>query len=150
MSDPASVLRPGLATWLRTDTEVIAAFGAKTVKILSKLPPVNEPYPYIFIAGLDVEDDTAECLDATQVILQIDVWSLTSPPSFTEAETIAKAVKSALTRMEEDIGNSPEFSISGFRVVAVQHDRTSYLTDPSDGKTVHAVIRATLSVDPTG
>jgi hypothetical protein len=149
MSDPASVLRPGLADWLRDDTEVIAAFGSNTVKVFAKIPPVNSPMPYIWIAGLEVEDDTAECLEATQVILQVDVWSLTSPPGFAEAEAIAKAVKSALTRMEEDVGNSPEFTIAGFRVVACQHDRTSYLTDPSDGKTVHAIVRATLSVDPT-
>lgn len=149
MSDPASVLRPALASWIRTDTEVIAAFGSNTVKVFSRTPPVNAGYPYIWIAGLDIEGDDAECLEASQVILQIDVWSLTSPPGFTEAETIAKAVQSTLRRMEEDVGNSPEFSISGFRVVAVQFDRTSYLTDPSDGKTVHAVIAATLSVDPT-
>lgn len=149
MSDPASILRPALAAWLRNDTEVIAAFGVNPLKILSKTSPVNVGYPYVWIAGFDVEDDTAECLDATQVILQIDVWSLTSPPGFAEAEAIAKAVKASLTRMENAVGNSPELTLSGFRVVAVQHDRTNYLTDPSDGKTVHAVIRATLSVDPT-
>jgi len=149
MSDPASVLRPALATWLRGDTEVRAAFGANTVKVFAKIPLVNEPMPYVWLAGFDVEDDSAECLDATQVVLQIDVWSLTSPPGFAEAEAIAAAVGAALKRIEEDVGNSPEFSISGFRVVAVQFDRTAYLTDPSDGKTVHAIISATLSVDPT-
>lgn len=148
MSDPASILRPALADWLRDDTEIVSAFNGNAVKVFARIPPVNAGYPYIWLAGLDIEDDTAECLDATQAILQIDVWSLTSPPSFTEAETIAAAVKASLTRMEEDVGNSPEFSISGFRVVAVQHDRTQYLTDPSDGKTVHAMVRATLSVDP--
>lgn len=149
LSDPASVLRPALATWLKTDTEVVAAFGSKTVKVFSKVPPVNESMPYIWIAGFEVEDDSAECLDATQVVLQVDVWSLTSPPGFTEAEAIAKAAKASLTRMESAVGNSPELSLSGFRVVAVQHDRTSYLTDSSDGKTIHAILRATLSVDPT-
>lgn len=148
MSDPASVLRPGLATWLRTDTEIVTAFGSSTPQVYAKLPPINAAYPYIFIAGMDVESDDAECLRASQVILQIDVWSLTIPPGFTEAETIAKAVKSAIYRLQADVGNSPQFSISGFRVVDAQVDRTSYLTDPSDGKTVHAVISATLSVDP--
>lgn len=148
MSDPASVLRTALATWLRTDTGIITAFGANMVKVFAKLPPINAGYPYIYIAGFEVDDDSVECLQATQVILQIDVWSLTTPPAYTEAETIAAAIKSALLRMEADVGNSPAFTISGFRVVAVQFDRTSYLTDPSDGKTVHAVINATLSVDP--
>jgi len=149
VSDPASVLRPGLADWLRDDTEVIAAFGGNTVKVFAKVPPINAAIPYVWIAGFDVEDDSAECLDATQVALQIDVWSLTTPPGFAEAESIAAAVRASMVRMADD-GDSPLFSISGFRVVAVQIDRTQYLTDPSDGKTVHAVIAATLSVDPVG
>lgn len=149
MSDPASVLRPALATWLRADTEVLAAIGSgAATRIYSKLPPVNAAPPYVFIAGLSVLDDIAECLDATEVNLQVDVWSLTNPPAFTEAETIAKAVKASLVRMEDNAGNSPGFSISGFRVVSVQPQSTDYLTDPSDGKTVHAVIRATLAIDP--
>ena len=149
MSDPALELGPALATWLRADTEIIAGFGINTVRVFDKLPQPNTSMPYITIDGLDVDDDTAECLDATQVILNIGVWSLPADGDRAQARRLARAVQSALRRMEEDVGNSPEFSIAGFRVVAVQYDRTSYLTDPSDGKTVHAVIRATLSVDPT-
>lgn len=148
MSDPASVLRPALRDWLATDTAVIGAFGSKTVKVFERLPPVNAGSPYIFLAGFLVDDDAAECLDAVQVELQVDVWSLTTPPGFAEAEAIAKAVAASLLRLEADVGNSPQFSIAGHRVVAVQLGSTQYLTDPSDGKTVHAVIRATLSVDP--
>ena len=43
---------------------------------------------------------------------------------------------------------SAAFDSGNIRVVAVQASSTQYLTDPSDGKTVHAVIGATLSVDP--
>lgn len=149
MSDPAGVLRPALADWLRADTGIIAAFGANAVRVYEQLPPTNAHKPYIFLAGFDIEDDTAECLDAVQVVLQLDVWSLTTPPGFAEAEAIAAAVKAALLLMDADAGHSPEFTIAGFRVVAVQANATRYLTDPSDGKTVHAVIGATLSVDPT-
>lgn len=148
MSDPASQLRPALATWLRNDTEVRAAFGASTVQVFAKLPPVNAQSPYIFIAGLFVLDDLAECIDAAEVDVQIDVWSLTVPPGFAEAETIAAAVKASLARLEDN-GNSPAFTLASFRVVSSQAISTTYLTDPSDGKTVHAVIAARLSVDPT-
>lgn len=147
MSDPSLVLRPALAAWLRTDTEVMAAFGSKQVKVLQKIPVPNDPKPYVFLAGFSVDDDIAECLDATQVELQIDVWSLTSPPGFAEAATIAGAVKASIFRLADD-GNSPPFSIAGFRVVAVEPLSTDYLTDPSDGATVHAVIRIRLSIDP--
>lgn len=147
MSNPSVVLRPALETWFRGDTQVIASFNGKTVKVYKSLPPVNAVAPYIFIAGLTVLDDIAECLDATEVDLQIDVWSLTDPPGFAEADAISTAVKASIFRLQNT--DSPAFTIAGFRVVAVQPISTDYLTDPSDGKTVHAVIRATLSIDPT-
>jgi hypothetical protein len=149
MSDPALELGPALAAWLRADTEVVAAFGSNTVRILDKLPQPNTDMPYVTIDGLDVDDDSAECLDASQVVLNIGVWSLPNDGDKAEARRMAKAIKTAILRMQEDVGNSPEFSISGFRVVAAQYDRTAYLVDPSDNKTIHAVINATLSVDPT-
>lgn len=147
MSDPIDVLSPALKTWIETDTEVIAAFGGKPVKVFDLLPPTNEATPYVFLASAFVLDGEADCYDAAEVDLQVDVWSLTSPPGFTVARRIAKAVKAAIKRTE-DTGDSPAFTISGHRVVAAAVVSTNYLTDPSDGKTVHAVIRATLSVDP--
>lgn len=147
MSDPTLELAPALLTWLRADAGVIAAFGANAVRVFDAFPPANQAKPYLLIAGLDVEDDGAECLDAVQVPLQIDVWSLTNPPGFTEARRLARAVQASVRRLE-DTGDSPAFTIAGFRVVAVQLGATRYLTDPSDGKTVHAVVGATLSVDP--
>lgn len=146
MSDPAGVLREALYDYLIADAEVIASFGAADVKIYKTLPPVNAHSPYIFIAGLFVRDDIAECIDAAEVDLQIDVWSLTDPPGFTEAEAVAKAVKASLAGLE-DTGDSPGLTLAGHRIVWVQPTSTNYLTDPSDGKTVHAVILATLSID---
>lgn len=147
MSDPAGELRAALEPWLRTDPGVVAAFGSNRVKVYKTLPPVNAEPPYIFIAGLTIRDEIAECIDAAEADLQIDVWSLTDPPGFAEAEIIAKAVKACLAALEDD-GDSPPFTIADHRVVSVQPISTQYLTDPSDGKTVHAVILVTLRVDP--
>jgi hypothetical protein len=146
MSDPASQLRTAIEAWLRDDTDVIAAFGAKPVKVFKTLPPVNATAPYIFLAGFFVQDEQADCYDAAIVDVQVDVWSLTSPPGFAEAEAIAEAVKASLNRTDD--GDSPAFILADHRVVAVEPVSTQYLTDPSDGKTVHAVIAARLSVDP--
>lgn len=144
MSDPTDVLGPGLVTWLEGDTEVIAAFAGKAVKVFDEIPPTNEPYPYIFLAVLDPDDDEADCYDAAIVNLQADVWARTKPV----ARRIAKAVKAAIRRCE-DTGDSPAFTLSGQRVVAVDLQSTRYLTDPSDGRTIHAFIEGRLSVDPT-
>lgn len=146
MSDPAGLIRNALETWLRGDSGVIAAFGSKPVKIYSTLPPVDAKAPYVFISGVDPDDDLAACMDNAIVNLELGVWSLTSPPGFTEAEAIAPAVKAAVARMEAT-GDSPAFSISGFAIKSAENLSTQYLTDPSDGKTVHAVILARLTVD---
>jgi hypothetical protein len=147
MSDPSAPLREGLKTWIRADTEVVAAFGSSQVKVFATLPTVNTAPPYVFIDGFFVEDDAADCYDGAIVDGNFHVWSLTTPPGFAQAETIAKAVKASIKRTE-DTGDSPAFTLSGYRVTAVELVSTQYLTDPSDGKTVHAVIAARLSVDP--
>lgn len=143
MSDPTDVLGPALKAWYESDTEVIAAFAGKPVKVFDEVPPTNEPMPYIFLAVFDVSDATADCYDGAEVDSQTDVWSRTRA----EARRIAKAVKASTVRCA-DTGDSPAFTLAGQRVVAVDPQSTRYLTDPSDGKTVHAVIAARLSVDP--
>jgi hypothetical protein len=143
MSDPTLELGPGLKTWLEGSTEVIAAFGAAPVLVFDDTPPTNQAKPYLYIAGLDPDDDSAECLDATQVALQLDAWTKTRA----EARRLLRAAKVRVLAMADD-GDSPLFTISGFRVVAVQAVRTQYLTDPSDGKTIHGLLEALLSIDP--
>ena len=150
MSDPALELGPALAAWLRADGDVIAAFAASsaTLKVLDKIPLPNTPKPYIFIDGVDDGETPAECLDATEAFLNIGIWSLPTDGDKAEARRIGKAVRKALARMENDIGNSPEFTLAGFKVRGVYDVRTAYLTDPSDNKTIHGVLNATLSIDP--
>lgn len=147
MSEPSTELRPALRTWLKADTEVVAAFGAKEVKVYAKLPKANLQPPYVAISGFANEDEEADCYEGVIVNLQVDVWSKTTPADFTEAETIARAVKASIKRTE-DTGDSPAFTMSSHRVVAVDLISTDYLTEPFDADTVHAVIRARLSVDP--
>lgn len=150
MSDPALLLGPALAAWLRADTEVRAAFGSNAVKVLDKLPQPNTPMPYVTVDGTDVDDGLeAECLDAVEVFVTLGVWSLPSDGDRTEARRLCAAIRTSLALMLSSVGHSPEFTIAGYRVRGVYDVRTQYLTDPSDGKTIHGVIAATLSIDPT-
>lgn len=144
MSDPTLELGPGLKTWLETSTEVVAAFAGSPVLVFDETPPANTPKPYLYIAGLDPDDDSAECLDATLVNLQLDAWTRNRA----DARRLLRAAKARVLAMADD-GDSPLFSIAGFRIVAAQAIRTQYLTDPSDGRTVHGLLEASLSVDPT-
>lgn len=144
MADPSAVLRAALRSYLKNESGIGSAFGSSTVKVFAKLPPANEPMPYLFIQPFFVADDLAECMDNAEVDVSIDVWSLTDPPGLTQAETIAAAVKAALHSLD---GDSPRMPLAGWRCVAALTVNTQYLTDPSDGKTVHAVILTRLSLD---
>jgi hypothetical protein len=147
MSDPTAQLRPALRTWLKADTEVATAFGAREVKVFAAQPRPNEAMPYVVIPGMSPEDEVADCYDAAIVSVDLHVWSKTAPATYTEAETIAAAVKASLKRTE-DTGDSPAFTLANHRVVAVEVLATEYLNEPFDPDTVHAVIRTRLSVDP--
>jgi hypothetical protein len=144
MADPSAVLRLALRDYLKHETGIATAFGSATVKVFDKLPTPNAGMPYLFIQPFFVDDALAECMDDAEVDVSIDVWSLTDPPGLTQAETIAAAVKAALHSLD---GDSPRMPLSGWRCVAVENVNTQYLTDPSDGKTVHAVILTRLSLD---
>ena len=150
MSDPSDVLGPALVAWWRADSDVIAAFGANVVQVLDNIPQPNTPFPHAFLEGLDVDDSLeVECLEATEVFINLGVYSLPPNGSKAEIRRLNKAFRKSLKRMESGVGNSPEFTLAGYRVVGVYGIRTQVLVDPSDNKTLHGVINATLSVDPT-
>lgn len=146
LSDPSAALRPALAEWLRDDTDVIAAFGANPVRVLSKVPPTNQTPPYAFIPPFQVFDDSAECLDAVEVDVQVEAWSLTTAPGYAEVEALCAALNTAMKRTE-DTGDSPAFSVSGWRVVSAQYISTTPLADLSK-KTAGSAVTYRLAIDP--
>lgn len=145
-ADPCGVLRPALRTWLKADAAVIAAFEAKTVKVFAGFPPANTAKPYVVIASLFASPLIADCFAGSEVDYQLDVWSLTDPPGFAEAAAIAPAVAVAAAAIADP--DSPAFEIDGWSVKAVAPISTSYLTDPSDAKTAHALIRGRITLAP--
>lgn len=145
-ADPCALLRPALKAWIKADTAVIAAFAGKTVKVFAGFPPANTAKPYVVIASLFAAPLIGDCFAGSEVDYQLDVWSLTDPPGSAEAEAIAPAVAVAAVAMADP--DSPAFGIAGWAVKAVQPISTSYLTDPSDGKTAHALIRGRITLAP--
>jgi hypothetical protein len=146
MADPSGLLRAALKPWIKTDAAVIAAFAAQTVKVFALLPPPNSAKPYVFLAGFSLDPILAQCFHGGEILYQVDVWSLTDPPGFAEAERIAPAVADCLNRLADP--DSPAFAIVGWAVKASPPPTIDYLTDPSDGKTTHAIIRGRLTLAP--
>lgn len=98
--------------------------------------PLDAGYPYIsFGPEQDIPED-ADCIEASEIILQIDVWS--QDPGFREARRIGKAVKRALT--DEAI------TLTDNALVYFEFDGRRVLRDP-DGNTSHVVLTFRAGVE---
>lgn len=139
MSDIARALKRTIAPVLRADAGVIAAFGANPVRIVD-LPEVNEPPPFLVLGPpSSILPIPAEGFDLSEIDYPVHFWSLTSPPSRDEAEAMAPAVRAALLSVVVSIGG---------KTYAVAPVRTEYLVDPSDGRTVHAIVTVRFTTAP--
>ena len=138
MSDITGALRDAASSALRADQGVAAAFGTATVKIYT-VPPPNAVEPYLVTGLGSVQPILAEGFDLSEVDFPVHVWSRPEPPSFDEAEAIAPAVRACMLGVEVSVGG---------RVYAAVPVRTEYLIDPSDNRTVHAVIITRFTTAP--
>ena len=136
MTDPAGDLQAAIRAALKADLNLRDAFGG-TVKVYD-IPLVNVSPPYITIGGDDVTPILVEGIDLAETHLTVHVWSLTSPPSLSEAKALAPLVLAVLLALPSTPATS---------VLSVDPVRTNYLID-QDGKTAHAVITVTLTSEP--
>ena len=139
MSDITAALKRAIATALRADADIIAAFGANGVRIVD-IPEANELPPFLACGPPSaVLPVFAEGFDLSEIDYPVHIWSLTAPPSTSEAEVFAVAVRAVLLTVEVSVGG---------RTYAVVPVRTEYLIDPSDGRTVHAVVTSRFTTAP--
>lgn len=130
MSDLTGSLRRAIAARLRADPGVQATFTDGAPRIVG-VPETNQKPPYITMGPALVDPVLAEGFDLSEIDYPVHVWSLTSPAGPAEAEEIAGAIRQALVApLELDTGRA---------LVAIP-GRTTYLIDPSDGRTIHAVV----------
>lgn len=101
--------------------------------------PVNKPPPYIVIGEDDLLPVPAEGFDLAEVSATVHVWSLTDPPSLTEAKAIGSAVIDVLVF---------PFASPGVRIYAAELERVRYLIDPSDQITTHGVVTIRFTTAP--
>jgi hypothetical protein len=107
-------------------------------RVPAPVPPALTPtFPYVTIGGDEVQQDAAECLEGSvEVTATIEVWS--QAVGKIEAKTISGAIVSAIS--------NADLTLSGYRLVLIQHDATRHLGDP-DGITSHSVITFRALID---
>jgi len=136
MSDPSLELQIALVARLKTPDMLPVAVGNR---VYDKVP-LNATYPYISLGDGQVVPDKADCIDGSEVFVQVDVWS--RGINYEEAKTIGKAVVAALDDHEDTI------SVEGFSVIVFELQSVQYLRDP-DGLTRHGAITFRALIQPS-
>lgn len=125
MASPSYELQVAIVTRLKADAVISGMVGNR---IYDRVPD-GAPFPYITIGEADETSDDADCIDAFELSIDIDVWS--RDPGFKESKEISDAVRKAL--------KTPEIELPTNALVLFQHRQTRSFRD-EDGLTSHAVI----------
>lgn len=139
MSEPSLALQGAIVTALKASASVSALIAARVYDRVPKpVPPATEPiFPYVTLGDDETLADHAECLEGSvEVTATIDVWSRTIGK--VEAKAIAGAVVTAL--------NGQALSLTGYRLVLIEHQSSRHLDDP-DGLTSHSVVTFRALID---
>lgn len=99
-------------------------------------PPSTAMTPYVSLGPSDAFEADSDCIDASSVTQQIDVWSTSG--SFAEASIISGAIKTALHRKA--------LPMEGARLSEIEVRSMRRLRD-LDGKTSHIAIEVRAIVE---
>lgn len=124
MSDPSLELQKAIVTALKGYSPSLVGG-----RVYDDVPPAAT-FPYISLGDGQVLPDKADCIDGSEVFIQVDVWTQTI--GYPEAKRIVKQVLSILDD-NEDLG------VEGYHTVVFEIQDVRYLRDP-DGKTRHAAM----------
>ena len=130
--DAAHEMQVAIVAVLKADPEVSALTAGRVYDRV----PADARYPYISFGPEQDIPEGADCIDASEIILQIDVWS--DDPGFREARRVAKAVRRALS--DETV------SLTDNALVYFEYDGRRVLRDP-DGNTSHVVLTFRAGVE---
>lgn len=121
MSDPALALQKAIFDALKGHTTA----GNNVFDDV----PANDPFPRITIGPGQTVGRFADCVDGSEVFLQIDVWSRKT--GFPEVKTIASEVRAILNNGDESL------ALVGHVLELMEFQDAVYSRDP-DGKTNRA------------
>lgn len=123
MSDPSLPLQAAIVAALKGNSPAVAAG-----RVYDSVP-TSPSFPYVSLGDMQVLPDKADCIDGTEVFVQIDAWS--RAVGYPEVKALGAAIVAALD-------DHPP-TVTGFECVVFELQSVNYLRDP-DGLTRHAAI----------
>jgi hypothetical protein len=131
--DVSHELQVAIINALKADSAVTAFVGDR---ILDRVEPGTE-LPYVSFGPEQDLPEFVDCVDASEIVMQIDAWS--DDPGFREVRRLANAIKVALG--DFDLPPSADNALVYF-----EFDGRRILRDP-DGLTSHAVLTFRAGVE---
>lgn len=83
-------LQKAVAELLLADVDLVALVGGRIFEEVIE----GSEYPYVVLGATQEVDDSVQCLDASEIFVDVDVW--TNTPGFGENKRITTAVKRIL------------------------------------------------------
>lgn len=114
-----------------------ALYGLIGGRVYDRRPP-DSTFPLITIGPAQTLADKYDCVDGSEVFLQIDVWS--RRPGFPECKGIVSAV--------HDLLDEYDLTVTGQRLITCERESVVYIRDP-DGLTSHAALTYRVVTEPT-
>lgn len=122
MSDPSLPLQAAIVAALKGNSPPVSQ------RIYDAIPAAPV-FPYVSLGTMQVLPDKADCIDGTEVFVQIDAWS--RAVGYPEVKAMGAAIVAAL--------DDREMTVTGFTCVVFELQSVNYLRDP-DGLTSHAAL----------
>jgi hypothetical protein len=127
--DAAHELQVALINALRANADVGALVGSRIYDRVPAGDGQNKAvFPYVSFGPVQDIPEDAECIEASELVIQIDIWS--RDPGFMEGRKIAKSIKLAL--------GDQSLVLADNALVYFEFDGRRDLRDP-DGLTTHIV-----------
>lgn len=133
--EPSLDLQAAILSALRADVALTALVGSQ---IYDQLPLKARP-PYLVIGDAQIIGDYADCIDGSEISLQIDAWGGQTTLGYSDVKTIAHAVRLILHDFAPNL--------SGNRLISFNFENTRFLRDP-DGITRHAALTFSALTEP--
>lgn len=140
MSSPDYELVRAAMDALRADTMVASFID---MRIYDRPPQKPEPaFPYITVGPTSSIPDDADCSDAEEITIQLDVWSQGANEAYSSAECrrLIDAVKQVL--------HDADLTLADNALVTIQMSLKQIVREP-DGITSHGILQFTATVETT-
>lgn len=139
MSDASFELQVAIVALLKNDPKLTALIGGRVYDHVPRDPTTNKvtaTFPYVSLGPDQELPEAADCVRATEFVLQLDAWS--REPGFPEVKKVARAVEDAL--------HDVELPLPGNAMVYFEYDGRRVFRDP-DGLTSQAAMTFRAGID---